>query len=145
MATLLGEKGVRVETDENFIGIPISGARLRRSTLSRQFYVIDIETVVKYPAVGGYSASSDDDDAHEVYISASPRTIYYGGGDDGVSPMEDGIPGMSVLRVSLPHKRVAGLWHRLLGRDRWNRPQWHLSVSETDKYAIQFVAWYGTY
>lgn len=144
MATLLSEKGIRVETDENFIGIPISSVRLRRSTLLRQFYVIDIETHAKYPTVGGFTAA-DGDEPHEVYISASPRTIYYGGGDDGVSPMEDGIPGMSVLRLSLPRKVAPGLWHRLLGRDKWNRPQWHLSVSESDKYNIQFVAWYGRY
>lgn len=142
MATLLREKGVRIETDDNFIGIPISGVRLRRANLLRQFYVIDIDTQVKYPTVGGLG-SSDEDGTHEVYVSASPRTIYYGGGDDGVSPMEDGLPGMSVLRVTLPPKWNP--WHKLRYRERWNQPEWRLSVSETDKYTIQLIAWYGTY
>lgn len=138
--TLLNERGIRVEVEDNPEAIAIENVYLRQADPLRRFYVFEVTTRIKYPAVVGLGGSSTDND-HEVYIDGTADSIYYGNDEGQEYP--DGLPGMAVLNVILP--KHTHFWHKLFHpRERWSRPGWHVVSNEFhDKYSVELVAWYA--
>ncbi len=137
--TLLKERGLRVEMDDNPEAITIESVYLRKADPLRRFYVFEVHTRIKYPAVIGLGYGEDDET--EVYLDGNDRSLYYGEDEDQEYP--DGVPGMATLTVT-PPKRTH-FWHKLFHpTQRHTRPSWHVTSSDFhDKYSVEIVAWYG--
>lgn len=137
--TLLKERGLRVEVADNPEAITIGGVYLRKADPFRRFYLFEVHTQIKYPSVVGLGYG--DEDATEVYLDGTDRSLYYGDLDDQEYP--DGVPGMATLTV-IPPKHTH-FWHKLFHpKQRHTRPSWHVTSSDFhDKYSVEIVAWYG--
>lgn len=138
--TLLRERGLHVEVDDNPEAITIESVYLRKADPLRRFYVFEVSTRIKYPSVVGLGYG-EGDNITEVYLDGTERSLYYGDEDDQEYP--DGVPGMASLTVTLPEH--THFWHKLFHpKQRHSRPSWHVGSNDFhDKYSVEIVAWYG--